>query len=96
MSAVTQQPARFVRPLRLQYSSLQPGWTWERIELEDDHWLEIIGDPHNACYEWLLRSESAGVIRHSDCGYGIPGIALRDGLLSYYGPPTHSSPPVTP
>lgn len=71
----------------LHYSSVNAGWTWSPLTLDDGEVLEVFGDPDSACYEWLLRAGDT-VLKHSDCGYGIPGIALRDGLLAYYGQPT--------
>jgi hypothetical protein len=48
--------------------------------------VEVVGDPDNGCYEWIIRTLE-GVLEHSDCGYGMPSVALRDGLIAYYGLP---------
>ena len=48
--------------------------------------IEVVGDPDNASYEWLVRRGDE--IKHSDCGYGHSTIALRDALVEYYGLPT--------
>ena len=48
-----------------------------------DH-VDIVGDPENAAYEWLIRSPQ-GVRCHSDVAYGSPDVALRDGLSAYLG-----------
>ena len=49
--------------------------------------LEIFGDPDNASYEWCLVRKDGEVEQHSNCGYGISSIALRDGLCAYHGLP---------
>lgn len=48
--------------------------------------VEVVGDPENACYEWVIR-RGASVEKHSDVGYGSSDIALRDGLIAYHGLP---------
>lgn len=48
--------------------------------------IEVVGDPDNASYEWVVRR--ADEIKHSDVGYGHSSIALRDALVEYYGVPT--------
>lgn len=48
--------------------------------------IEVVGDPDNASYEWVVRRGDE--IKHSDCGYGHSSIALRDALIDYYGLPT--------
>ena len=54
---------------------------------ESDHIL-VVGDPDNGGYEWCIERDGK-VDAHSDKGYGIATIALRDGLIAYYGlPPT--------
>lgn len=50
-----------------------------------DHTLEVVGNPEWASYEWVIRR--GGEVEHSDCGYGIAAVALRDGLVAYYGVP---------
>ncbi len=51
----------------------------------DDH-VEVVGDPENGAYEWVIRTAD-GVREHSDVAYGSPGLALRDGLIAYFGLP---------
>lgn len=46
--------------------------------------IEVVGDPDNASYEWVIRRGDE--IKHSDAGYGMPEVALRDALIEYYGP----------
>lgn len=46
----------------------------------------VAGDPDNAAYEWVV-CDHGRVSAHSDCAYGNPEIALRDGLIAYYGLP---------
>lgn len=62
--------------------------THEMYRVVADHKTEIVivGDPANGCYEWMLRSGKR-VERHSDMGYGEPALAMRDGLIAYYGLP---------
>lgn len=48
--------------------------------------VEVVGDPDNAAYEWLVRTPD-GVREHSDVAYGSPEVALRDGLIAYCGMP---------
>jgi hypothetical protein len=49
--------------------------------------LYIVGDPGNASYEYVIRSEDGKVMHSSDCGYGIFSICLRDALCLYHGAP---------
>jgi len=51
----------------------------------DDH-VEVIGDQDMGTYEWVIRTPS-GITQHSDSGYGIREVALRDGLIAYLGMP---------
>jgi hypothetical protein len=43
-------------------------------------WIEVVGDPDNGCYEWIHRDENGKILKHSDSGYGMTTVALRDGL----------------
>lgn len=45
--------------------------------------IEVVGDPDNASYEWVVRRGDE--LKHSDVGYGQSSIALRDALVDYYG-----------
>lgn len=49
--------------------------------------LYIVGDPGNASYEYVIRSEDGKVMHSSDYGYGIFSICLRDALCLYHGAP---------
>lgn len=49
--------------------------------------LLVIGDPENGCYEWVHVGDDGKLGRHSDCGYGICEVALRDGLCALIGLP---------
>jgi hypothetical protein len=51
-----------------------------------EDFVEVVGDPGTASYEWLIRRGDQ-VLEHSDCGYGMAAIALRDGLIKHLGPP---------
>lgn len=57
------------------------------LELDSGVTAEVFGDPDNASYEWRLVHDNGLVEQHSDCGYGIPAIAMRDALVAYYGTP---------
>ncbi|MBA6062150.1 MULTISPECIES: hypothetical protein [Pseudomonas] len=57
------------------------------VECDSGFSVEVFGDGANGSYEWRLVDEAGLVEQHSDCGYGIPAIALRDGLIAYYGTP---------
>lgn len=46
----------------------------------------VVGDPDNAAYEWVVVSADS-VLNHSNCAYGSPEIALRDGLIAALGLP---------
>lgn len=58
-----------------------------KLDLSSGVTAEVFGDPENATYEWRLVHDDGMVEQHSDCGYGIPSIALRDALVVFYGPP---------
>lgn len=57
-----------------------------KLDLESGMTAEVFGDPENGSYEWRLVHANGLVERHSDCGYGIPAIAMRDALAVFYGP----------
>jgi len=52
------------------------------VDMEAD--LLIVGQPENGAYEWVIVNHGK-VESHSDCGYGMKSIALRDGLIAYHG-----------
>lgn len=56
------------------------------VQLDLGRTLKVIGDRSNGCYEWIIEPCLAADM-HSDCGYGQPDIALRDGLIAYHGVP---------
>lgn len=45
--------------------------------------IQVVGDPDNASYEWVIRDEAGKIIEYSDSGYGSTLVALRDGLAAY-------------
>ncbi len=51
------------------------------IDLWDGHYVGVVGDPANGCYEYFDFREEEGSLVVSDCGYGMITIALRDALL---------------
>ncbi|EPJ7985036.1 hypothetical protein VNPA120661_43410 [Pseudomonas aeruginosa] len=58
-----------------------------RLDLASGVTAEVFGDPENASYEWRLVHANGLVEQHSDCGYGVPAIAMRDALVTFYGTP---------
>lgn len=71
--------------LRFEFTRAEQVLFSESIDWEV--WLYVIGDPGNASYEYVIRSEDGKVLHHSDCGYGIYSICLRDALCLYHGAP---------
>ncbi len=53
------------------------------LDVGDGVRVKVIGDPENGAYEWCIERE--GGLTFSDSGYGLPEIALRDGLTVWYG-----------
>jgi hypothetical protein len=49
-------------------------------------YVEVVRNFHES-YEWVIRVDGEGIVEHSDCGHGIASMALRDGLIAYYGLP---------
>lgn len=45
--------------------------------------VEVIGDPANGSYEWVVRGEDGKIVEHSDSGYGSTFSAMRDGMAAY-------------
>ena len=82
---------RFLNP-RLHYS--RPEKILEAVELEDaDTVLYVFGEPDMGSYEWMICGAGDIITSHSDAGYGIPSIALLNGLASYWGTDSISSLP---
>lgn len=48
--------------------------------------VDVVGDPEMGSYEWIIMRNGKSA-EHSDCGYGSPEVALRDGLIAYCGMP---------
>jgi hypothetical protein len=71
--------------LRLKYSEAIA--ILRTLDVDHDIRILVIGDPDNGAYEWAIE-RSGNIERHSDAGYGIADVALRDGLIAYYGLPT--------
>lgn len=54
------------------------------LPMDDDATrVKVIGEPDNGAYEWCIEGPDG--ITYSDCGYGIPECALRDGLAAWWG-----------
>ena len=65
---------------RFKYSSNDHLKVLHKITFGFDDVVEVVGDPDNGSYEWLIRT-SAGITHYSDCGYGCSANALLDGLI---------------
>jgi len=76
--------------LRLKYTPDTHLKVYHRIELDDGVALEVYGDGSNASYEWALLDRE-GPTKYSDSGYGITFVALRDGLIEYWGAAEHGT-----
>lgn len=46
--------------------------------------LVVFGEPESISYEWAI-CDGYTITEHSNLGYGCSKIALRDGLIAYYG-----------
>lgn len=55
------------------------------VETEADTRVVVFGDPQNASYDWGIERKGK-IEQHSDCAYGTPYAALRDGLIAYWPP----------
>lgn len=75
-------PLKYVDPTRLR--------VLHDFETDPGVHIKVIGDPGNGAYEWLIEQRD-GSVKFSDCGYGIPECALRDGLAMWWGDPVDIS-----
>lgn len=57
------------------------------IQVDMGMTLEVFGEPDAANYEWRLVLDNGLVEQHSNVGYGVPAVALRDGLCAFLGVP---------
>lgn len=71
--------------LRLKYT--EPTEILRKLDVDEGVRVLVIGDGSNGAYEWAIE-RGLHVDEHSDVGYGCADIALRDGLIAYYGPST--------
>lgn len=78
--------------LNLNYSRAEDLRILHRIPVDMDLFITVLGHPDDADYEWVLERGPGQVLAHSDCAYGIPEIALRDGLCHQLGPAPESAP----
>ena len=79
---------RYAGPtLRLRYTDATDLWILHDLPGSHGYSVRVIGNPDNGSYEWVV--EQAGKLSHSDCGYGDPDVALRDGLIAMHGLPRH-------
>lgn len=74
-------------PLRDTFTYTEPTAKLRSLCVDRDRYLDIVGDPANISYEWVIRDTEGQVLHHSDCGYGDDVVALRDGLIAYCGLP---------
>lgn len=79
-----------VKRIRFSYTPNEGLRTFHTIGVGSQDTVEVVGDGDNASYEWVIRTPS-GVAQHSDCGYGMPEVALRDGLIAYLGLPSRGT-----
>ena len=75
---------------RLHYAV--PEKILEAVDLEVDRTLFVIGDPDNGQYEWMIVGPGDVICGHSDMGYGIPSVALMNGLVTYWGEDSVTAP----
>ena len=75
---------------KIQLSHTRDVKTLLAVEVDVGVTLEVFGEPDAASYEWRLVRDNGLVEQHSNVGYGVPAIALRDGLCAYIGPPEES------
>lgn len=76
--------ARHWKNLPLRYTD--PIGILRKLEIDDSVHILVIGDGLLGAYEWAIERDGL-VEEHSDVGYGCADIALRDGLIAYYGLP---------
>jgi hypothetical protein len=69
-------------PLRLEYADPTCLRVLHETQIDFNVDLKVVGNPENGTYEWLIQRENRLV--HSNCGYGMSSIALRDGLNAYF------------
>ena len=84
MSDRTRLDALLARAMKLNYST--PELVFHRVEIDEHCAVLVIGGDGEGAYEWAIVKDGA-IERHSDAGYGIPEIALRDGLIAVWGCP---------
>lgn len=84
----------YARNLRLRYTAPRYLLLSVPVSLCGDDRIDVVGDPDNAAYEWVIvrGGDRRGVFEHSDSGYGSTEVALRDGLIAYLGPPDSLKP----
>ncbi len=75
--------------LRLRYTDADDLSVLHHLPMSEGWSVRVVGNPDNCAYEWVV--ERAGKVEHSDCGYGDPDIALRDGLIAMHGFPKESN-----
>jgi hypothetical protein len=75
---------------RMKYSA--PLKVLQEISVDMYVTLLVVGDPDNACYEWVIVSNDDAPkprpTQYSNLGYGMSCDALRDGLIAYHGLPS--------
>ncbi|MFM2345379.1 MAG: hypothetical protein RL654_132 [Pseudomonadota bacterium] len=49
--------------------------------------IHVAGDPEMGDYEWEHRDDEGRLLACSHRGYGLPGAAMRDGLIHAIGAP---------
>lgn len=75
-------PTSAAQRLNLEYTNVVDECY--RLIFDHVHQLVILGDAANASYEWVIE-ECGKIVAHSNDGYGVFSVALRDGLIAYHG-----------
>lgn len=82
---------------RLRYADATAILHATEVDTGPDGLLVVVGDPECGAYEWALllgEGPAQRVEQHSNVGYGMPAVALRDGLIVAYGLPPAPIEPV--
>lgn len=81
-------PANILTKLRT-LTHTSPKCALHELHVAPEIILRVIGDPENGAYEWVIESVATNQceLEFSNCGYGQSAIALRDGLIAFFGVP---------
>lgn len=90
MEANAKSTSVSIAPRQVRFEFTLNCGTYYSIDVGFNDTVEVIGDRSNASYEWWILRKGL-VIHHSDCGYGTPESALRDGLIAFLGLPSEAT-----